>query len=76
MTPGDAILLLLMWGVAAFVANRLYVILRHREINVRGAVYSRADTPALYWAQLLLVVVALMLVGGIALAMTLGAVLA
>ena len=67
----DLLLLLLFWGIAAFLANRLYVILRYREINLRGAVYSRAATPGLYWAQMALIVLALALVGGIALGMTL-----
>ena len=68
---GDAIFLLVMWSVAAFMANRLYVIVRYREINIKGAVYSRAETPIMYWIQMILIASMLVLIGGMALLMTL-----
>jgi hypothetical protein len=68
---GDAIFLLVMWSVAAFMANRLYVIVRYRQINIKGAVYSRAETPIMYWIQMVLIASMLVLIGGIAFLMTL-----
>ncbi|MDB5712718.1 MAG: hypothetical protein JWO15_115 [Sphingomonadales bacterium] len=69
---GNVILLLVSWVVAIFVANRLYVIIRYRSINIKGAVYSKSDTPIMYWVQMWIIFIGLVLVGGVAIIMTLG----
>ena len=33
---GNALFLLVMWAASAFLANRLYVIIRYRAINIKG----------------------------------------
>lgn len=68
---GNAIFLIVMWAVSAFLANRLYVIIRYQAINIKGVTYSRVDTPIMYWVQMLLLVCGLALVGTIAVGMTL-----
>ncbi len=47
-------LLLVACGLAAFMLNRIYVGLRDRELNVRGWVYSREETPAKYWLTIVM----------------------
>lgn len=66
------ILLLVSWIVAAFMANRLYVIVKYRSINIKGAVYSQSDTPMMYWVQMLTILIGLIFVGGVAIIMALG----
>jgi len=53
-------LLIVSFGLAAFMVNRLYVGLRDRELNVRGWVYSREKTPAKYWFTLAMATLALL----------------
>jgi len=69
---GNALFLLLIWSVTGFLVNRLYVIVRYRAINIKGVTYSRADTPVMYWIQMVLLVFGLTMIGGIAVLMTLG----
>lgn len=68
---GDIIFLVVMWSVAVFMANRLYVIIRYREINIKGIVYSLTDTPIMYWIQMALIALGLLFIGGIAVIMSL-----
>ena len=68
---GDVIFLAVMWGVAAFMANRLYVLVRYRAINIKGITYSKAETPIMYWVQMALIIFMLALIGGVAVVMTL-----
>ena len=68
---GDVLFLSVMWGVAAFMANRLYVIVRYGAINIKGVTYSKSETPIMYLVQMALIILALLLIGGIAAAMTL-----
>ena len=71
---GNLILLLVSWIVAVFMANRLYVIVRYGSIKIKGAIYSRSETPIMYWVEMVIIFVGLFLVGGIAIVMTLGTV--
>lgn len=68
---GDVVFLAVMWGVSAFMANRLYVLVRYRAINVKGITYSKAKTPIMYWVQMALIVFMIALIGGVAVIMTL-----
>ena len=63
-----------MWAVAIFVANRLYVIVRYGAITIKGVTYSRQDTPIMYWVQMALIICALTMIGGIAVFVSLAAV--
>lgn len=71
---GNLVLLLVSWIVAAFMANRLYVIVRYGSINIKGVIYSRSDTPIMYWVEMVTILFGLLFVGGIAIVMTLGTV--
>jgi hypothetical protein len=68
---GNALFLMVMWAASAFLVNRLYVIVRHRAINIKGVTYSKTDTPIMYWIQMALLVFALAMIGSIAFGMTL-----
>ena len=68
----DALFLIVMWAVTAFLVNRLYVIVRYRAINIKGVTYSKADTPVMYWMQMVILVCGLTMIGGIAVLTTLG----
>lgn len=68
---GDVLFLLVLWGGAAFFANRLFVIIKYRAINIRGITYSKAETPIMYWIQMTLLVFSLVMFGSIAVGMTL-----
>jgi hypothetical protein len=68
---GDLAFLAVMWGVLAFMANRLYVLVRYRAINIKGKTYSKAQTPIMYWVQMALIGFMLALIGGVAVIMTL-----
>jgi hypothetical protein len=63
-----------MWSVSAFMANRLYVIVKYRAINIKGVVYSEADTSIMYWVQMAIISFGFVLVGGIAIVVTLGSI--
>ena len=65
-------LLLISWSVAAFLANRLYVIIKYRSITIKGAIYSKANTPVMYWVEMAIISIGFLLVGGIAIIMALG----
>lgn len=69
---GNVLFFVVMWAVTAFMANRLYVIVRYQAITVKGVNYSRSATPIMYWIQMLLIITALVLIGGIAVVITLG----
>jgi hypothetical protein len=69
---GNVILLIVVWSVSVFMANRLYVIIKYGAINIKGAVYSKVDTPIMYWVQMAIIVVGLVLVGGVGIVTTLG----
>jgi hypothetical protein len=71
MMLGDVLFFVVMWAVAIFVANRLYVIVRYRAITIKGVTYSRNDTPIMYWVQMALIACALVLIGGIAILVSL-----
>ena len=66
-----AAFLAIAWAAAAFMANRLYVIIRYRELNVKGVVYSKAKTPIMYWVEIAMLILALTVIGGMAVAVTL-----
>lgn len=68
---GDVLFLAVMWAVSGFLLNRLYVIVRYKAVNIKGVTYSKADTPVMYWMQMVLLVCALIMIGGIAVFMTL-----
>jgi hypothetical protein len=68
---GNALFLLVMWAVSAFLANRLYVIIKYRSINIKGMTYSKVDTPIMYWVQMMLLACGLAVIGSIAVGMTL-----
>ena len=68
---GNVLFLLVMWAVSAFLANRLYVIVRYRAINIKGTTYSKDETPIMYWTQIALLVCGLATIGSIAVGMTL-----
>jgi hypothetical protein len=36
-------------GLAAFMANRLYVLFTQKQITVKGITYSRQRKPVSYW---------------------------
>jgi hypothetical protein len=36
-------------GLAAFMANRLYVLATQKQITVKGITYSRKGRPVAYW---------------------------
>ncbi len=69
---GNAIFLIVMWSVAIFLANRLYVIIRYRALNVKGITYSRRNTPVMYWIEMAILVFGFLMVAGIAVIVTLG----
>lgn len=69
---GNILFLLVTWGVAGFLANRLYVIVCYRAIQIKGVRYSRAETPTMYWVQLAVIVVGFLLVACMALVAALG----
>lgn len=48
-------------ALAAFLANRLYVGLSRRELNVKGALYSRTTTPIAYWISMSCALIGLLL---------------
>lgn len=65
------VLLAVSGGLAAFMANRLYVMAVYKAINVKGQHYERAADPFQFWffvgaACLGLVFGALLFVGSIA----------
>jgi hypothetical protein len=68
---GDAIYFVVIWAVTIFLANRLYVIVRHKALNIKGVTYSRDATPIIYWIQMIMIISALILIGGIAVLITL-----
>lgn len=68
---GNVLSLLVMWAVSAFLANRLYVIVRYRATNIKGITYSKAETPIMYWIEMVLLVFGLAMIGSIAVGMTL-----
>lgn len=68
---GDILFLLIMWAAAFFLANRLYVIVRYKAINIKGVTYSRAETPIMYCVQLLILMCGLAMIGGIAVLLSL-----
>ena len=68
----DALFLIVMWAVTAFLANRIYVIVRYRAINIKGVTYSKAETPVMYWIQMVILVCGLAMIEGIAVLATLG----
>ena len=68
---GRAAFFVIVCAAAAFLANRLYVIIRYRELNVKGVVYSKANTPVMYWVEIALLVIALTVIGGMAVVATL-----
>ncbi len=68
---GNALFLTVLWAVSAFLVNRLYVIVRYGAINIKGATYSKAETPIMYWIQMALLVCGLAMIGPIAAGMTL-----
>lgn len=45
----DVLFFALWSGLAVFMVNRLYVGLRHGEIDVMGWLYSRSSTPVQFW---------------------------
>ena len=51
-TAFQAVLLVLIVAFAGFMANRLYVGLSRRELNVKGALYARGTTPIAYWLSM------------------------
>jgi hypothetical protein len=67
---GRLTFLVIAWAAVAFLANRLYVILRYGELNVKGVVYSKAQTPVMYWAEIAMLVLGLTVIGGLALMIT------
>lgn len=71
MMIGNVLFFLVMWTVAIFMANRLYVIVRYRAITIKGVTYSKHDTPVMYWIQMALIICALIMIGGIAILVTL-----
>ena len=68
----NLIFLIVMWSISVFLANRLYVIIKYRSINVKGTTYSKADTPVMYWLEMLIIAFGLVFVGGIAIITTFG----
>jgi hypothetical protein len=68
---GNAIFLLVLWGVSVFTANRFYVVIRYREINIKGAVYSKEHTPVMYWFEVVLIGSVMCFIGAMAIGMTL-----
>jgi len=46
---GMILLILVSACLAAFMVNRLYVGFSQGELNVKGIVYHRNDTPIAYW---------------------------
>ena len=68
---GRAAFLVIAWAVSAFLANRLYVIIRYRELNVKGVVYSKAKTPVMYWIEIAILILGLTVIGGMAVVTTL-----
>jgi len=54
------------------MANRLYVIVKYRSINIKGAVYSKSGTPIMYWVEMATIIIGLVLVGSVAAVVTLG----
>lgn len=69
---GDAVFLIVMWSVAIFLANRLYVIIRYRALNVKGTTYSQANTPVMYWIEMAILAFGFLMIAGIAVIVTLG----
>lgn len=69
---GNFLLFVVSWITTAFLSNRLYVIIRYREITIKGVTYSKSSTPIMYWLQMLLIIAGLLMTGGIAVVITLG----
>jgi hypothetical protein len=67
---GNLLFIAIIWAVAAFMVNRLYVIVRYRAINVKGVTYSKVKTPVMFWIVMALIIIANILVGGIAVVTT------
>lgn len=65
-------LLIVAAAVGAFMVTRVYLLIYHGELNVRGWVYSRASMPVQYWITTGLAIVGMMLTLGIALLMAWG----
>ena len=69
---GQSIFFVVMWAGTVFLANRLYVIIRYHAITVKGVTYSKRDTPIMYWIEMILILAGLIMIGGIAVVITLG----
>ena len=50
------VLLVVSLGAGAFMCSRVYLLVVRRELNVKGAVYSLAETPFRYWTTLIFAV--------------------
>lgn len=72
MMLANVLFFLVMWTVAIFMANRLYVIVRYQSITIKAVTYSKHNTPVMYWIQIALIICAFVMIGGIAIFATLG----
>jgi hypothetical protein len=69
---GGIALLIVSGAVGAFMITRVYLLIFRGELNVRGAVYSRASTPIQYWMTLVMALAGVVFTVGIAFIMAVG----
>lgn len=55
----NALFVLLWLALAAFLVNRLYVGIKHGELNVKGAIYSRSSSAVQFWLSMTFAAIAL-----------------
>lgn len=48
------------------MATRLYLFIAKKRLNVKGVTYSRAETPVMYWVELVLTIIGATMILGIA----------
>ena len=69
---GVMLLFIVSVAVGLFLGTRLFLLVTRGELNVKGAVYSKASTPILYWITFACAFVGMTMMIGIALVMGIG----
>lgn len=68
----DAFSMSVMWTLTLFLAYRLTVFFRRREVYVKGVTYSRDDGPVAYWIQMTSLFLGIVVLGGVTAIVSLG----
>ena len=66
------LLFIVSLSAGLFLCTRLYLLAARGQLNVKGAVYSRASTPVLYWVTFACAFAGTILTLGIVVTMAIG----